>query len=365
MCKVRERNFLRMIFGVSFMRPLLQYAGTDIDQGVIDLMDSKTQARWWIQKSENLVDSKQIQKLGHVNALNFQACLHMLRPSDSCESVNNFLMERMCLPVLVVGGNLPYSLREDCYIFRIKRSETISAFGEEYAEFREFVIKNAEFIKEQITDFAKTSFAQDLQEDSEKYDIFQVLIVVGYVWKMYYESKYSEEKAEDFWEQYRKDALDTVRCFDDYIDYYDIEDELASLVWDFIEKHPEILLAETESVDGTVYKAMQENHAVLFDATFYYFPERLLKTIVQSLMNTMAIGELKKIMKKREIIACDGEGYTVKKRYVTSFGYCGRMRAIKIRKDVLISAEGLMLEEVYGNIPDDKRNMQEDILCER
>ena len=155
MCKVRERNFLRMIFGVSFMRPLLQYAGTDIDQGVIALMDSKTQARWWIQKSENLVDSKQIQKLGHVNALNFQACLHMLRPSDSCESVNNFLMERMCLPVLVVGGNLPYSLREDCYIFRIKRSETISAFGEEYAEFCEFVIKNAEFIKEQITDFKK------------------------------------------------------------------------------------------------------------------------------------------------------------------------------------------------------------------
>lgn len=34
MGKVKEMNFLRMIFGISFMRPLLRYVGTDIDQGV-------------------------------------------------------------------------------------------------------------------------------------------------------------------------------------------------------------------------------------------------------------------------------------------------------------------------------------------
>lgn len=150
MGEVTEMNFLRMIFGISFMRPLLRYVGTDIDQGVIVIMDSKAQARWWIQKSESLVDSKQIRRLGNTNALNFQACLHMLKPSDGYEEVNDFLMERKCLPVLVVGENLPYYLREECYIFRIRKYESISAFGKEYAGFRQYIIKNVKLIGEQM-----------------------------------------------------------------------------------------------------------------------------------------------------------------------------------------------------------------------
>lgn len=63
MGRVDEQNVLRMIFGLAFMRPLLQATDTDIDLGVVVLMDSNTQARLWCQECESKVDGKIIQKL--------------------------------------------------------------------------------------------------------------------------------------------------------------------------------------------------------------------------------------------------------------------------------------------------------------
>lgn len=53
------------------------------------------------------------------------------------------------------------------------------------------------------------------------------------------------------------------------------------------------------------------------------------------------------------IIICNGAGYTIKKRFTTVFGYYDRMRAIKIRKDTLMSNEGLLLEDCYEYKPSD------------
>nr|WP_294692433.1 hypothetical protein [uncultured Blautia sp.] len=52
-------------------------------------------------------------------------------------------------------------------------------------------------------------------------------------------------------------------------------------------------------------------------------------------------------------IICNGAGYTIKKRFTTVFGYYDRMRAIKIRKDTLMSNEGLLLEDCYEYKPSD------------
>ena len=85
MGRVDEQNVLRMIFGLAFMRPLLQATDTDIDLGVVVLMDSNTQARLWCQECESKVDGKIIQKLKSTKVLNYQAGVHMLKDGDNVE----------------------------------------------------------------------------------------------------------------------------------------------------------------------------------------------------------------------------------------------------------------------------------------
>ena len=139
---------------------------------------------------------------------------------------------------------------------------------------------------------------------------------------------------------------------EDYEDCYDVEDEIRSLIWKFLEQST-VQTCAVESVSGEMYRAVKDNNAILYDDEYYYFSERLVKKMVQPLMDTMSIGELKKLLKDQDIIICNGAGYTIKKRFTTVFGYYDRMRAIKIRKDTLMSDEGLLLEDRYEYKPSD------------
>ena len=91
-------------------------------------------------------------------------------------------------------------------------------------------------------------------------------------------------------------------------------------------EHVDVVVSNVDNVSGHAYEAMKVDKAILYDEEFYYFPERLIKEIAQPLMETMAIGELKKMLKDQGIIVCNGQGYTIKKRFTTMSGYCGRMR---------------------------------------
>ena len=349
MGRVDEQNVLRMIFGLAFMRPLLQATDTDIDLGVVVLMDSNTQARLWCQECESKVDGKIIQKLKSTKVLNYQAGVHMLKDGDNVEDIKDFLMKCEFLPTLVVSGILPFFLREDSYVFRIRNAGSISAFSEEYKAFREFVIENVGFVKKSILQYLNEENLHNSNEYSDKYSdkypAFRVLDVIGYIWELYYANNCSEASAENFCKAYMADISEIVKGFDDYSDYCDIEEEISSLIWNFLMEHVDVVVSNVDNVSGHAYEAMKVDKAILYDEEFYYFPERLIKEIAQPLMETMAIGELKKMLKDQGIIVCNGQGYTIKKRCTTMSGYCGRMRAIKVQKTMLSFQDNLMLED--------------------
>lgn len=273
----------------------------------------------------------------------------MLKDGDNVEDIKDFLMKREFLPTLVVSGILPFFLREDSYVFRIRNAGSISAFSEEYKAFREFVIENVGFVKKSILQYLNEENLHNSNEYSDKYSdkypAFRVLDVIGYIWELYYANNCSEASAENFCKAYMADISEIVKGFDDYSDYCDIEEEISSLIWNFLMEHVDVVVSNVDNVSGHAYEAMKVDKAILYDEEFYYFPERLIKEIAQPLMETMAIGELKKMLKDQGIIVCNGQGYTIKKRFTTMSGYCGRMRAIKVQKTMLSFQDNLMLED--------------------
>ncbi|MGN8753896.1 hypothetical protein [Blautia sp. HCP3S3_C4] len=342
MLKIDDINILRMVFGIAFLRPLLNDVNADIDQGIIVLLDSGAQARAWALECEHRMDAKLITELGKSDARNYQAGVHVLKNCDTVDAVEDFLSERKFLPILAVGGILPFSLREDHYIIRLRDIKNISEFSDDYEYFCKFCIANAGFIENIIKNYV----------NKKELTAFLTFETIGLVWDNYYYNTQRKECSKDFWKKYRQDISRFMESQEDYEDCYDVEDEIRSLVWKFLEQST-VQTCAVESVSREMYQAVRDNKAILYDDEYYYFSERLVKKMVQPLMDTMSIGELKKLLKDQDIIICNGAGYTIKKRFTTVFGYYDRMRAIKIRKNTLMSDEGLLLEDCYEYKPSD------------
>lgn len=352
MLGVDDINILRMAFGISFLRPLLNDVNADIDEGIIILMDSDTQARAWALECEYRLDAKVIPKLGKSDARNYQAGIHILKNCDTVDAVEDFLSERKFLPILVVGGILPFFLREGHCIVRLRNMKDISRFSDEYKCFCEFCIKNIGFIVKLIEDYIDKEKTVVLYEYPERTNTFLTFEAIGSVWNNFFYKVQHKKCSEKFSKKYQQDIYKLIKSQEDYEDCYDVEDEIRSLVWKFLEQST-VQTCTVESVNGEMYRAVRDNRAILYDDEYYYFPERLMKKMIQPLMETMSIGELKKLLKDQDIIICNGTGYTIKKRFTTVYGYCDRMRAIKIRKETLMSAEGLLLEDRYEYKPSD------------
>ena len=153
MLKIDDINILRMVFGIAFLRPLLNDVNADIDQGIIVLLDSGAQARAWALECEHRMDAKLITELGKSDARNYQAGVHVLKNCDTVDAVEDFLSERKFLPILAVGGILPFSLREDHYIIRLRDIKNISEFSDDYERFCKFCIANTKFIENIIKNY--------------------------------------------------------------------------------------------------------------------------------------------------------------------------------------------------------------------
>lgn len=71
-------------------------------------------------------------------------------------------------------------------------------------------------------------------------------------------------------EKYLQDISRFVESQEDYEDCYDVEDEICSLVWKFLEQST-VQTCAVESVSGEMYRAVKDNKAILYDDEYYYF----------------------------------------------------------------------------------------------
>lgn len=361
------KNELQMISGLAFTRVILRDAKLDIDQGLIVLLDSKSQARAFGQIFEENLDGKMINRIKKKDGiLNFEAGIYPLNGNENEETVLDFLAEKSFLPVITVGGMLPFFLRESTYVIRVHELKGMEDFRQEYKRFRTYIIKNVSYIRKRLNSFYKRLCEEDwFDRRSEYYIAFKSIITVGFMWYVFYEKTSTEEITEQFWKQYLGYTYRIIGKFRDYQDCYEMETEFVTLTWKYLQLHSDVILCNAEEVTIAVQKSMKEEEVILYDSEFYYFPEKLVKIICSPMLETISVGELKVLLKAKGIIFCNDEGYTIKKRFWMSSGVCDRMRAMKIKKEMLMSSDGLLLEDVYEYASEEYKNTREEILCRK
>lgn len=360
-------NELKMISGLAFTRAILRDVKLDIDQGMIILLDSKIQARTLGQIFEENLDGKTISKIKKRDGiLNFEAGIYPLSGSEIEDAVSDFMAEKRFFPIITVGGILPYYMRESNYVVRVYELEGMKVFEQEYKKFRKYVINNVDYIRKQLDYYyKKLPEVRYFDRRSEYYTAFKSIMAVGFIWYTFYKKTSTEEKAEQFWEQYKKYSYKLVSGFREYQDCYEIETEFTELTWNYLRLHSDIQVCPVEGVSIEVQESMKKNTVILYDSDFYYFSEKLVKSICAPMLETIPVGELKVLLKDKGIIHCNDDGYTIKKRFGTSSGSCNRMRAMKIKKETLMSTEGLLLEEKYEHVSEKHENMKEELLCQK
>ena len=341
------------VYGSSFLRVLLKKYGYELEDGLILVADNEKMSRRFITQYcakmngngvyvEKAKDAKFIE--------NFQAGFMIMQKGLKEENVDNFLFQKSFLPILMVGGILPESLKSDRYNFRLKEKDVDEIYDEKMiskiVEFTDYIIEN---VKEVCAVLEKNSSSIFLTEykGNEKI-IFSVLAGIGAIYAAYLRKKYPERYVVDFLVKYIDETKKRLQDISEFASGVELFEILSSLVWGNLYDNKDIFVADIEKINVAIYDALRENSAVLFDEKFYYFPPKLLINICQPLLETASEPELKRRLRDEGIIYCNSADYTVKKEIVNVYGAKERPRFILVKKEALLSLDNLMLEDVFA-----------------
>ena len=143
----------------------------------------------------------------------------------------------------------------------------------------------------------------------------------------------------------------------DFASEEDMHEMAAELVWTYVKRYGNVLLADAEQISGRAYKALKENRLIIYDAEYYYFSTTLFSEIFRPLLQTMSVPELKRRMSDEGLLLCNSSDYTVKKQVTTVYGTKERVRVLRMAKEMLLSQDNFLLEDIFDNERDERSEM--------
>ena len=357
-----EINWITLtLYGSSFMRVLFKHFGYVLDDGMILVADNEMAARRFITVycSKTNGNGVHIQKTTQKKQSleNYQCGFWVMQKGIKDEKINNFFFAQTFLPVLVVGGMLPESLKAERYIFRLKKEDVEEVMSNEFSiqilGFYDYIVNNVNEVCNIIANLDTSILLTEYVGEIGERNIYSFFAGIGTIYAAYLRRNYSERKSMDFLESYMQETKERLHCMAEFACGVEISEMLSSLVWEHISKNKEILVADIEEIDGKIYAALKNESAVLFDEKFYYFPPKLLMKICQPLLETASEPELKRRLRDNKIIYCNSADYTVKKDIVNVYGGEERPRFLWVLKEAILSPDNLGLEDVFDNDRED------------
>lgn len=344
-----------VIYGSSFLRYIAADNGCELDDGFVIVADNEIQARRFV--------TEYIQKNGDNDCLikswkkrreypeNYCCGFLVLKKYITLEEADDFLSEKDFLPIVICGGLFPDCLKSNRYIFRLREADLESiatqTFAMEIKKFRTYVIGNVEEVcrifEEQKTSIARMKYSGAREQRS----IYNFLLAVGAVYVGYWRRTHTEKEATEFFNAYVREMQKRLAHMPEFAGGDVLSEMLASLVWEYLYKIQNIVVADIEKMDEEVEAAIREQRVILYDEKFYYFPPALLMKICDPLLQTASETDLKRRLREKKIIYCNSADYTVKKTIVNVYGMPERKRFFWTYKDAMLSPDNLRLEDIY------------------
>ena len=280
--------------------------------------------------------------------LNYQMGVHVYNRLDDERKTLDFLEEQRFLPIVITGGKIPEVLIGRGYAFRCTMNEKeFMEAGKKYEKFTDFTKREVCGVCDLIKRIRKFSdMLEDPQKKYQKYQkIVKNLITVVLIWKaIYREHGIAEEEISEEIDWLKGQIWSSIETMDRHEGMYDVQDVVRKCFMDQVSKGE----IEIRPLLGNSAVDEIKNH-ILYDDDFYYVTDSTLRTICAPLLATVSFVQLKNEMVKSGMVDCnDGnlKNFTKKKLIWRSYGWQERVRLIWIKKETLMTDEGLLLEDI-------------------
>ena len=282
---------------------------------------------------------------------------HMYKYHECEKFILDFMENPKFLPIVISDFILPEYLRE--YVYCIDGSDFLySRFYEQKlqndcVEFFEFVKNNIPAIFREINRTRNTELFQKAETANNVFS--SALIIALNILKNFWETKYRESEVNRLYTRYKYIVKSITRKSMEFEEEYDITDIINKIFDLYLAENP-VLFCNILEVDGNVDKALNMGKAILFDDSFYYITDALLRDICTQLFQNVSFITIKYQLRAHGIIDCGinkNNNFTVKKVFVNVYGQVRRERFIKFRKSFFQTNDSLGLEEMVGgkNVP--------------
>lgn len=346
---MRNKWVIEVISELAFVQAVTRFYGYGMDKGIILIADDDERAsliRAMLQAHMDAVELR-FGREKQAQPCNYQIGVHMHSKLDNERKLLDFIEEQDFLPVIIVGGFVPELLNGKGYAFRCEADEQDFMDVEiRYKEFVKYVKENVSSIQKVVMKMSKrANFLSDCEKQNQKYErLAKNLATIGCIWNlMDTKNGISDEEGKRL-EKFLSIVYSTIEAMERYDGEYDVKDAIRECFWKQVEdKNVCIAPVEKNGVSGEV-----ENQ-ILYDSDYYYVTDQVLRTVCKPILNMVSVVQLKREMALSGMLDCnDGavQNYTKKKLVWNPYGRTERVRFIWIKKEYLMSDEGIALENV-------------------
>lgn len=278
------------------------------------------------------------------DCLNYEVIIHHYTHGDKKEKVLEFLNRKNGFPIVIVDGIVPDFLRNAEFIILLKPGERgVEMVREKYKKLRRYIIEECEYVRKNLQVLRQSKKYRQMKGNNEKKELFEIMMAVAEIWRLYEREKFQEEIAMTEFSQFCSFVDFVVLGMDRMSENYEVTEAVKEVLFHYVENNPVKFGLFSANFEG------EEEKRILFDGEYYYFFENDLRKMCHPLLRTVSFLQLKQEMYEEGMIVCHNTkstNYTVNKVYYDSkTGKSVRSRFIKIPKEYLVSEEGLFIED--------------------
>ena len=346
-----DKWVVKTVAELAFVRELMKLYGYGLEKGIILIADDEESALAIKSMLEAHLDAVGMKLRGRKESqpLNYQMGVHVYNRLDDERKLLDFLEEQEFLPVLITGGLIPKFLVGRGYAFRCVLEE--AGFMTAEAQYKEFVASIKRDVPTVVKVIQEVSTVPDVlsanHRQYRKYEkvVKNLLAIMCLCEQVYKTAGASEEKLAENNKAFKTKIEKAIAVMDRYEGEYDVQDVVREC---FLRqaKKGDVRLSPV-GISSAVDEA--ESH-ILYDDNFYYVADPTLRKICAPLLETVSFVQLKNEMAFSGMVDCnDGslKNFTKKKLIWRSYDQPERIRLIWIKKESLMTDEGLLLENMW------------------
>lgn len=343
-------DFLFLTCAMSEIRPILDKDDLTPHHGLIIFLENQKDADFLTEfflEAEAVqckTFSKPLKKLWN-NGLGF----HLYSLYDKEEKIFDFLESENFFSIVIVHGIMPDFLKRFPNIIPLG-SEDLGTLQkpkilEKLKNFKMYARKNPSDIQKSLH-FFKTS--EVFLEQNGRASFYLSMMGVVDIFCNFFRYSHTEYETEQEKIRLRNSVEYFCNFAENYGDAWDILDTIRNFVYTYLDENQQIAIGEINKLEGALLEAVEEESAILYDANYYYFPEKILRQACSPLFHTLSFPEIKQELKNHEILHCNStttQNFTTKKLLTNAYGRAFRVRFLKILKEFFVSPNSLGLEE--------------------